>query len=322
MSGTPKYSSPSLSRRAQDDVMRLVARELARAAERRRQAVERERRENERRLQELARWRAERERALQAEMEARRQEAERAREEERQRALARAEEQRRRLEEERRRAALRAEAEQAVASASDAVAGLCEDPIVTRWQGAEAGELRDRIAVLRAELDADRCESVAEAARAIERELPAIDEAARTVEEAATRRQYIASGIAESLAEMGFTVSAQSLEHPAYPQSALVFEARRVSGATVSVSVPIEGDVWYSVDGYPMRLESRSSGGEAPTCDEAQSEIAAMHAVLEERFGVQMGELSWEGKDPHRLLRQADDFDIGGGASARGGRQL
>jgi len=321
MSGPVKFVVPQLGVLALAWVAAETAAAIAVAAAERNQAQERQRQEEQRRLSQLDAWRRDSERARQAEVEDACRRAEQARESEREEALRRAEAQRQRLEEERRRAELSRDADLALASAAAEVAGLCGDPLVAQWQQTEVQGLKSRVDALRAEIEAGRIEGVAEAARAIQSELPAIDESARRYQEAAIRRQYIAKGIAESLTEMGFTVSAQALEHPDHPQSAVIFEGQRVSGAAVAVSVPTEGEVWYSIDGYPMRLEPRASGGETPTCDEAQGEIAAMHAILEERFGIQMGELQWEGKDPQRSVRVADDFDIGGGAAPRRGRQ-
>jgi len=207
------------------------------------------------------------------------------------------------------------ERERHLADLDARLAGLRADDLVMRW-------CPEQVTAAAAELERLRSGAgSAEAVDAILAQLSGLPRKARDAQEVEERRRYIASGIAESMREMGFVVSEPSLEYPGMAQSALVFEGVRASGGQVAVSVPVEGDVWYAVNGYPMRLEAATSGGEATTCDEAEREILAMHDVLKDRFGVQMGPIGWQGKDPARLVRYADDLPTGLSADrAAGGR--
>jgi hypothetical protein len=209
------------------------------------------------------------------------------------------------------------ERERALGDLDARLAGLEADALVMRWCAGEVAEARADLARLRA-ADGDLVPQCGDLASLL-RDLP---QRARAAQEAEERRRYIARGIAEAMRGMGFTVSEPQLEHPGVGASALVFEGVRASGGEVAVSVPVEGQVWYAVDGYPLRLEAASGGGDASTCDEAEREISAMHAVLADRFGVRMGTLDWEGRDPSRVARYADDLPdshgtlrgVGGGA--------
>jgi len=309
MSGVPKFVSPMLVEAAVVLVVGAVdaAAELARE---RREAAEAEARERSRqRLEELER--------LHQEGAARAEQAGRQREQD-------ASDRRQRVLQILSEAGMTAPPPQADLSAviererrlSDLdarLAGLRADDLVMRW-------CPNEVAAAAAELQRLRTDSQsATSADAVLEQLSGLPRKARDAEEVEERRRYIASGIAESMREMGFVVSEPSLEYPGVAQSALLFEGVRASGAQVAVSVPVEGDVWYAVNGYPMRLEAATGGGEAATCDEAEREITAMHEVLKERFGVQMGPIGWQGKDPARLVRYADDLPTGHGADRAAG---
>jgi hypothetical protein len=133
------------------------------------------------------------------------------------------------------------------------------------------------------------------------------------------RRQYIVEGLVQAMRQLGFIVQGgtPALEHAGVPASATIIQAERLGGGAIAISVPQEGDIWYDVGGYPMRLETGGDGQPAHTCDEAENQIEQMHAVLNEAFGIQMGELMWDGKNPTRISRQADRLPD----TAQGSRQ-
>lgn len=193
------------------------------------------------------------------------------------------------------------------------LAGLRADPMVAQWCRAELAEL---------EREAERAAQGSDPERAaLAQKAEAILARARECQEQEERRLYIVQSIREAMRDMGFVVTEPELEHAGVPDSALVFAGVRASGGEVAVSVPTEGDVWYAVDGYPLRVEASAAGDEVSSCDEAEGELLRLHALLGERFGVQVGELGWEGRDPRRNLRHADDLPTSGGADhRRGGR--
>jgi hypothetical protein len=116
---------------------------------------------------------------------------------------------------------------------------------------------------------------------------------------------------------MGFMVSEPIEEHPGHPATASILHAATTSGKAIAVSVPVEGQVWYNVEGYVKTVEAAVGGGEAAVCDEAQEVIEQMHDALDQEFQIQMGELNWEGKDPKRKLRAAKSVPRNG-TSSRG----
>ncbi|MCB1216950.1 hypothetical protein KDL44_06135 [bacterium] len=192
------------------------------------------------------------------------------------------------------------------------VEGLQADPTVMRWLPGEVATLAERTRELKhtAQSNPDGLpEDLAEQARRSEEDLVARAGAAQI---RADQRDYIAGAIRETLTEMGFIVSEAQPEHPGHPATALAFSAVNDAGQGISISVPLEGEVHYDIDGYTKSTVSRVGGGNAAVCDSAQQVLEEMHGLLEQGFQVQMGELMWEGKDPDRILRMADELPGGG----------
>ena len=90
----------------------------------------------------------------------------------------------------------------------------------------------------------------------------------------------------------------------------MVFQASSGSGKSVLVSVPVEGEVWYEVDGYTKTTSAGISGDVTLACDEGERVLQEMHTRLDEEFNVEMSEIWWEGKDPNRNLRRADVLPV------------
>ncbi len=124
----------------------------------------------------------------------------------------------------------------------------------------------------------------------------------------AEQRDYIADSIAESLEEMGFNLLYRQAEHPDHPASAIILGAATNSGKGISVSVPVEGEIYYDIDGYTKTTSTNVNGEVTASCDEAEGAISELHELLQAQFGINMSELWWEGKDPDRILRQADEL--------------
>jgi anthranilate/para-aminobenzoate synthase component II len=184
------------------------------------------------------------------------------------------------------------------------IAGLQADPIVMRWHSAAVSTLEHDFAL----------ETVSEksnAQSAMQNLVLARETAAKIVKDAnsaqikADQRDYVAKCISLTLEDMGFVVAPPIEEHPGHPATASIVHAATVSGKAIAVSVPIEGQVWYNVEGYVKTVEATVGGGHAAVCDEAESVIEQMHEALAGEFHVQMGELQWDGKIPNRKLRAA-----------------
>jgi len=203
----------------------------------------------------------------------------------------------------------------------DAVAvGIGSDETVLRWF-ADLGE--ELSMLVRAGRNACELERFDRPVELLSQGRDRVSECLRQASEAqrkADQSRYIADSIAATLRDMNFEVSAVRREHESHPASALLISAASVAGKSIRVSVPVEGQVLYVVDGYPHESASTNDGGQSAACDEAEGVLNQMRAQLRSEYGVDSGELDWEGKNPNRLLRSADDLPSGHGASsARGG---
>lgn len=202
----------------------------------------------------------------------------------------------------------KAAAEQALGELEALIAGLRTDPVALRWQihliDELAAQLPTGIAAIEAE-QFDQPALILAAAKTQEQQIIATANAAQIQ---ADQRDYIAKSIAETLAEMGFFVNEPQLEDSRYPNAALILKAATNSGKGISISVPVEGEVWYNVDGYSKTTEAAVGGGTAAVCDEAEQVLTEMHDRLGAEFGINMSEVTWEGKDPNRIIRKADDL--------------
>jgi hypothetical protein len=192
------------------------------------------------------------------------------------------------------------------------IAGLAADPTVMRWLPGNVGELQQQAAERRSKVEAGETAGLGllrDAARSAEADLVARASAAQIK---ADQRDYIVDGIRSTLQEMGFMLGPTVAEHAGHPASAMLFSAVNDAGRGINVSVPVDGEIIYDIDGFPKNTVSKVGGGKSATCDEAQQVLEEMHEKLEEDFQVSAGELSWAGRDPDRILRRADELPGGG----------
>ena len=199
-----------------------------------------------------------------------------------------------------------AEAQENLSALQVLIAGLQADPVVMRWQGEAVAQLEQHRQTAEQTLASEQFEAVAPLLAASQQQRPALIEAANTAQLQADQRDTIADSIAQSLESLGFSIIYREAEHPDNPASSVILGAASHGGKGISVSIPTEGEVFYDVEGYSKQTAAAVGGGSAAVCDEAETVINEMHQCLEAEFGVQMGELQWQGKDPNRHLRQAD----------------
>ncbi len=225
-----------------------------------------------------------------------------------------AQEARRREEEARRRDI----AHRAAAEAASVTAGLLGDPALQRWQYHRFGDAQALAAAAEAAAargDWARPEVELNALKALAEQMLAAADAAQL---RAGRRDMVAGAIADTLAAMGFMVSAPAPHSREHPSSDLVFRAANAAGRAIDVSVPVEGAVFYTVDGFPHTSEPMAEGGTAPACDQAEGILNEMRGKLADRHGIDSDEILWEGKgDPDRRLRKADELPSSGNARER-----
>lgn len=198
------------------------------------------------------------------------------------------------------------------------IAGLQADPVVMQWQHQAVTQLQAQLQRAEEAVASEQFEQVAPILATCQQQSQTLIDTANAAQLQADQRDYIANSIADSLEALGFNLVYRQAEHPDSPASAVILAAATHSGKGISVSVPVEGEVLYDVEGYNKSTVAAVGGGSAAICDEAEQVIGEMHGLLESEFGVQMGELQWEGKDPNRRIRQADDLPRSEGSRMRG----
>lgn len=214
--------------------------------------------------------------------------------------------------------ARRNEAVQAAEELQAHIEGLRADPILMRWHHQAVSELASSSRKANEAIAAEEFEKPNELlVQAKARSIRLVEEASQA-QLKADQRDYIVSSIAQTLQAMNFVVSPASQEHPGHPASAIVLQAATASNKSVYVSVPFEGKIMYTVDGYALTTDAAVGGGRAATCDEAERVLTEMQQHVHEAFGVNMGEIMWEGKDPNRNLRKADELPSGTAHQMRG----
>ncbi|MEY3826542.1 MAG: hypothetical protein RLZZ148_1358 [Cyanobacteriota bacterium] len=200
------------------------------------------------------------------------------------------------------------QAEQDLGTIQAIITGIKADEVINRWQGNAIETLLTLEQQTEKAIALENFEETANLLNQVNTTQAEIIEKANQAQLKADQRDYIADSIAETLQEMGFSIVYRQPEYAEHPASAIILGAATNSGKSISVSVPVEGEVFYDVEGYSKQTLAAVGGGSAAVCDEAEGVITEMHEVLAEQFGVKMGELNWEGKDPNRQLRQADSL--------------
>jgi hypothetical protein len=201
----------------------------------------------------------------------------------------------------------RSEAESAVGEIEDVIEGLKADPVAMRWRSRAVADLQNVLSDATAALLENRFDRPARLLAEARLRKGAIAKEAGDAQLKTDQRDYIVNSLRQTLEEMGFSVGPTQMEYPDHPASAALLRAASASGKEIAISVPVEGEVWYEADGYPMKTETTIDGDTAVTRGGAESLINEMNEALEVQFGVSSGELQWEGKaDPNRILRQAD----------------
>ena len=204
---------------------------------------------------------------------------------------------------------LQVQANQQLAELQVILAGLKAEPVVMRWQAGAVQELETQINLAKGAIAGARVKQVLSQLADSRQRSQTILETANTAQLQAEQRDYIADSIAQTLQEMGFNITFYQSEHPDHPASAVILGATTQAGKGISVSVPIAGQVFYDVDGYVKHSVATVDGNTtAAVCDEAEQVLTEMHTGLEEKFGVKMGEVLWQGKDPNRILRRGEQL--------------
>jgi hypothetical protein len=202
---------------------------------------------------------------------------------------------------------------------SDRIAVLKADNIIMQWVRREVEALEAKLTQIAAMIERGEWITVQAAVDTLLQETEDAVRRAEAMQLAEDRRQYVIQGIIEVMEEMGFVIQSgyPALEYPDFPSSAAIIQAVRLGGGDIALSVPQQGEIWYEVNGFPMQTEESSAGQAVYSCDQAEIEIEKIHTLLEGSFGIKMGELRWEGKDPYRIRKTVRELPGCGGAGCR-----
>ena len=214
----------------------------------------------------------------------------------------------------------KAAAEQVLGQIQDLVTGIKADPVVVRWHSHSIAQLENELKQAQQAIISEQFDQPSQNLAKVQAQEKQIIEEANIAQLKADKRDYITESIVATLQDMGFAVLSVTDEHTGHPSTAKVFTAT-AAGRAISVSVPVEGQVWYDVDGYAKNtIASVADGSPVAICDEAEAVLTEMHSALQQEFGIQMGEISWQGKDPNRITRTATDLPTNANQSRGGNR--
>lgn len=192
------------------------------------------------------------------------------------------------------------------------VAGLSADPILVAWCGDALARQGAAVNAVADALHREDFATVDRLAAVIDIEADALVAAGQARQLREDHRAYIVEGLLQVLAKEGFQVATPDLLRAGDFDSDVVIRASREAGRRrIDVQIPVDGRVAYVIDGYEHRIEHGADGSTAATCDEAEQRLAEIHAQLAAEFGIEMGELQWEHKDPKRLEKGALDLPTG-----------
>lgn len=214
------------------------------------------------------------------------------------------------------------EAESAASELYSLVEGLKADEVVMRWKTAVVQAISGSLVEADDAVASEEFDKPSAILRRTRDEVDKIITEANHAQLRADERDYIVSSIGNALRDLGFAVGPPQAEHPGHPASAIVFQALNANREGIAVSVPFEGEVTYDVGGYPMQTEQRVDGkGQAKVCDKAQGMLEEIHVALAQRYGVNMGELTWDDKDPNRDIHVEKILPDSGDAAVVGGQR-
>ncbi|NCO74952.1 MAG: hypothetical protein GW795_11115 [Cyanobacteria bacterium] len=200
------------------------------------------------------------------------------------------------------------EAKQAEGELQALISGLKADTVVFSWCPHLIAELEQLQTQIQNSIKLEDFQQPLQILTQAQTQSENIIKTANEAQLKAEQRDYIADSIAQSLEEMGFNLVYRQAEHPDHPATAIILGAATNSGKGISVSVPVQGKIYYDIDGYTKTTTTNVNGEVTASCDEAEGAISELHDLLQAEFGIKMDELLWEGKDPKRITRKADEL--------------
>lgn len=206
-----------------------------------------------------------------------------------------------------------------VGAAKDQLAALESDEVVVRWMGTRLGELRASIQKAEGSIEAGRFAEATRAVSGLEEQAKKIVADVAPLELQAARQRKISEGMQEAMRRMGFVVNAAGPEVPGNPESALILQAAKPGSGPIpgEISIAIEqnGAVEYDVGGAFKKEATWTEKLKrvVRSCDEAESRILEMHALLKS-LGIEMDGLWWDDQPPERPTTVKTDVPVRHGA--------
>jgi hypothetical protein len=190
------------------------------------------------------------------------------------------------------------------------IEGIEADVVTMAWSRPEVEAVKHQAASV------ERADEPEEVAAELHARLDGALEQAQERQLAEEKRAYIVAALQDGLRQQGFQVGDAVMVGDT-DQGEVAFRAVRADRRWVDVNVPLQGHVFYEVDGTDRITERGTDGLVYTSCDETEARLESLHADLAERFGIKAGELFWESKDPNRESRNANALPSGGPSATR-----
>lgn len=194
------------------------------------------------------------------------------------------------------------------------------DRIVTAWRKSAVETLSDTLAGAVHAIDYETWDVAAAIMDEVRAALARVTTEAVKREEEEAQRRYIARSVIAVLNEQGFYTEVPQLLSDDR-NSDVIIQAVRSDQRSLQIGIQRQGRVRYEVDGASRVLTPTPGSKVIQECPDAETAILALHKQLETDFGINMDDLTWEGK-PFDMSSKAIPDAGGRSANAGGGRAI
>ena len=203
-------------------------------------------------------------------------------------------------------AAQKAAADGAIVRARAILAGLAADPVITRWVKSEVDRVAAAISRVECEMVESNFTQVPEKCIDAIAIVEQIDKKAQEMQIAEDKRQYILGAICEVMRSKGYVIQSgyPALENAGDLASDMIVLAQRPGGGQLAVGVPTTGNIQFDIPDWEKTVQDTGSGQIIRRCDQPEAQIKEVNALLD-GFGIKMSPLTWEGKIPDEILKEA-----------------
>ena len=194
-------------------------------------------------------------------------------------------------------------AETALHELDGLMAACAIDGAVDRLKNDDWEEIVQVKTALKALLERGEFSSVIEQVDKLQIRVAKICRDVEELEAARKNRNFIVEQVQKAIQDQFVYIE---IEPQAGAEGGTKITAYNYKASSVEVTVPLQGDLRFTVHGYEF-VEQQSPTGAIKSCDGAEAVIDGVRGKLSE-LGVDMGELIWDGKDPDRLSKTAKDL--------------